>query len=604
MRAGYHSRFHAFGYPHFIYKVAYFGVYPYQVARLQAQPLGIGGVHPYRVAVGDFSKPLGIGRTRVYKHRQTEGRYQREVTLVTIHLLFMHMALDIGRYIVLGPLPVHHGLRVKLLLARWRGEAHHLLTVYFNAYFYPVFADHFGLRVNLGSLQLFGSKLFHVQLIHRAFYFIGTVFFHIVESRKPLFGSFFGQALDVFENKLIILIDSDFFTLAVRRQKMLTDTQAAIRVDTPRQLNPEFILFPHLTGVYLIGKGKVFALPAGILTQHRLAEGHPHTTVGFVAVDIMTLGGQPHRQHVIGKESRFVPGWRQGYVQPHLAFIGKGFYPAKAIGVSPYRVKHPGKVHIHLTTPFFQEVRQQEAHFEESQRILVGEVQFVPEFLGGRVVEEGGLELVPAIGRGATYRAYAAGKHIQKVQRPRYGPAAQVATAGTAPVVGGKTAAGFAYFNSHFTDHGSFYTALLLGKLRGIIGIFFQQLGLEIIKGNLGAGVLLAQVFIPVYPGLHKIFIHQAFLYNNARHRQQHSRFGSRVGGQPVVGHAGGVGQARVHSGQLAAIHHAFHDTLGMRVEIMARLQVGADQQDKLGIGIIGRRTVVAVPDVVAEPCP
>ena len=48
----------------------------------------------------------------------------------------------------------------------------------------------------------------------------------------------------------------------------------------------------------------------------------------------------------------------------------------------------------------------------------------------------------------------------------------------------------------------------------------------------------------------------------------------------------------------------AFHDSLRVRVEVVAGLEMGADEEDHLGVGEVGRRAIEAHPRRVAEPGP
>src|SRR5262249_56445446 len=68
----------------------------------------------------------------------------------------------------------------------------------------------------------------------------------------------------------------------------------------------------------------------------------------------------------------------------------------------------------------------------------------------------------------------------------------------------------------------------------------------------------------------------------------------------PVVRHGRGVAEARVDHTHLGARHLALDDPLGMRVEVMARLQMGGQQENEAGAAVVGRWTVETVPEGVA----
>ena len=56
-------------------------------------------------------------------------------------------------------------------------------------------------------------------------------------------------------------------------------------------------------------------------------------------------------------------------------------------------------------------------------------------------------------------------------------------------------------------------------------------------------------------------------------------------GGKPVVGLGAGVRQAGVDADDRGALALRLHDPLGVRVEVVARLEVGRDEEDHLGVG-------------------
>ncbi len=63
----------------------------------------------------------------------------------------------------------------------------------------------------------------------------------------------------------------------------------------------------------------------------------------------------------------------------------------------------------------------------------------------------------------------------------------------------------------------------------------------------------------------------------------------------------GGVRQAQVEHGQLGAVLLGLHDPLGVRVEVVAGLQVRGQQHDRLRVRVVRRRPVVAHPVRVAR---
>jgi hypothetical protein len=69
-----------------------------------------------------------------------------------------------------------------------------------------------------------------------------------------------------------------------------------------------------------------------------------------------------------------------------------------------------------------------------------------------------------------------------------------------------------------------------------------------------------------------------------------------------VVGVGGGVGQPGVKHDHLGAVGAGLSDPLGVRVEVVPGFQVGADQVDDLGVGVIGAGPVDTHPEL--EPSP
>ena len=61
----------------------------------------------------------------------------------------------------------------------------------------------------------------------------------------------------------------------------------------------------------------------------------------------------------------------------------------------------------------------------------------------------------------------------------------------------------------------------------------------------------------------------------------------------------GGVRKARVEDDQLRAVGFAIDDALRVRIEVMARLQMRADEQDNFGVRVIGTGTIEAHPELI-----
>lgn len=174
------------------------------------------------------------------------------------------------------------------------------------------------------------------------------------------------------------------------------------------------------------------------------------------------------------------------------------------------------------------------------------------------------------------------------MQAAGYRPAAEVARAGRAPVVGGKPRAGFPDFKRHLPDGLGFHAAFLFGKLRRVVCVGGAHFFDETFKNHGRAGEFRFEPLLPVHPVFEVIAVVQALVEDDFGHSQQHGGLRAGVGGQPVVGQAGGVGQARVHDHEFGAVHFAFDDALGVRIEIVPRLEVRRDEQDDSGVGMVG----------------
>ena len=73
----------------------------------------------------------------------------------------------------------------------------------------------------------------------------------------------------------VVFVDANFFTRSIRRDEMLFDTQAAIRIDAPGKLDPEFILLPNFARIGFISKVHPFALSSQRFANYRLTKSNP-----------------------------------------------------------------------------------------------------------------------------------------------------------------------------------------------------------------------------------------------------------------------------------------------------------------------------------------
>src|SRR6266403_1867313 len=144
------------------------------------------------------------------------------------------------------------------------------------------------------------------------------------------------------------------------------------------------------------------------------------------------------------------------------------------------------------------------------------------------------------------------------------------------------------------------HAALLRRELRRVGRVQLLERGVEAVEGHRQIGPLLAQVLVPVRPLLDERAVVAPLAHEQARHGEQEGCLRPGPRREPVVGHRGGVGQARVDDGDLRAAHLGLDDPLRVRVEVVAGLEVRGQQQDEAGVGVIRRGPVHAVPEGVA----
>ena len=134
-------------------------------------------------------------------------------------------------------------------------------------------------------------------------------------------------------------------------------------------------------------------------------------------------------------------------------------------------IVNPREIHRQLATAFFDEMRQQETHFEKRQRIFRRDQQLIPNFCRRRHQRRHWNELIGGVWRGPAGRADGADEDDEKLQRARHLPAAQVSRRRVAPNVGRKSRTGLGDFMSHFDNHFSIDAGFFGGELRGVLGV-------------------------------------------------------------------------------------------------------------------------------------
>ena len=263
---------------------------------------------------------------------------------------------------------------------------------------------------------------------------------HVLERRPPLPRGLLGQARHrVLENPPVVLVHGHLLARLRARLEELPDPARAVRVDPPRQLDPELVLLPHLAGVHVAGGPHLLAEPLPRGPQNRLAEADPAPIVLLVRGEVVPLRRVPHRQHVVRKERCLVPRRGQRHMQPYTLRVREHLDPGEAVGVGPDGVVDAGEIDVQVPVSLRRQVRQQERHLHEAQREIRGPRQVVPALrVLRRHPDRAGHELVPRVGKRPAGNRDRPEQRVQEKEHPRDLPSAQVAGRGASPVVGGQ----------------------------------------------------------------------------------------------------------------------------------------------------------------------
>ena len=211
-------------------------------------------------------------------------------------------------------------------------------------------------------------------------------------------------------------------------------------------------------------------------------------------------------------------------------------------------------------------------------------------------------ELVRQMQADAALGAHRAGHDDEQIEAARDLPAPQVAGGGRPPVVRAEGSARAADGARRFDDLRGVHARLRCRELRRERRVQLFQRGDEVVEGDAEIGPRRAEVAAPVDPPAHERAIVEIFLQQHVHHREQQRAFGARVRGQPEIGFRRRVRQPRIDHDERGALRLALDDPLRVRVEVVARLQVRREQQDRLRVRVIGRWAIVAAPEEVAEP--
>src|SRR5579859_211051 len=159
----------------------------------------------------------------------------------------MDATLDVSRNRVFGPSPVFERSGIELELARRRGKPDARLAIDLHTDRRALGIDHLRLWIDCCAFQIFRGHRLFVASVRALLYKERAVLAHVVERRQALFCGSFGKAKHaVFKNPAIVFGDRQLLTSAIRRLEVLPDSQRAVGIDAPGQLDPELIFFPDL----------------------------------------------------------------------------------------------------------------------------------------------------------------------------------------------------------------------------------------------------------------------------------------------------------------------------------------------------------------------
>ena len=424
---------------------------------------------------------------------------------------------------------------------------------------------------------------------------------HVLEAGEPLLRGLLLQPRHrVVEHPAVVLVDAELRPRLRLRLEVLADAERPVGVDAPRQLDPELVLLPHLARVDLAGVGDRLTEALARGAQHRLAEREPLRVVLLVARDVVPLARHAHREDEVGEVRGLVPRGRERDVQPDLAVVGEHLDPAEPVGVRPDRVVDAREVDVDQAAALLHEVREEERQLVLRDRVLERVGELVPRRRVVREVDRARDELVPCVGVGAAGHRDRAHERTQHEQRARDLPAALVAGRGGAPRVDGEAAARLGDGLVDGADLCDGDARLLRRELEGVLGVDIAQHLLERLEGGGTVRVLLGEVLLPVPPATHVVAVVVAVRDELARDGQQDRGLAARVGRHPLGRVRRRVGQTYVHDDELRAAVLRLDDALRVRVEVVARLEVRRDEQDRLRVRMVRARTVDAAPELEA----
>ncbi len=322
----------------------------------------------------------------------------------------------------------------------------------------------------------------------------------------------------------------------------------------------------------------------------------------LLAHQIVALGGQPHGQDIVGKPRRLAPCRRQRGVDPDQLLVPQDLHPRTPVRIRPDRVEDPGEVRVDPPASFLQEMWQQLRQLVMRERPLRRIQQLIPPRLRRGSEEALRDELVPRVELMTTTRAHRPGQHVQQNQSPCRLPAAQIARRRSAPDMRRKPPSRVRDLPRQTHDGRGGNATLLLRELRSERCVVYLDGLHERIEARLTRGCVTDGHVPPVGPVTNEPGIEPVLVQDHRRHGEQHRGLGPRERWKPLVSHARRIRQPGVHHTQARPVRFSLDDPLGVRVEVVSRLQMGRQEKNEPGVPVVRRGPVSVMPEHVAQP--
>src|SRR5205807_2556837 len=111
---------------------------------------------------------------------------------------------------------------------------------------------------------------------------------------------------------------------------------------------------------------------------------------------------------------------------------------------------------------------------------------------------------------------------------------------------------------------------------------------------------MTSHVLLPVPPAPDELAIVAIVGNDVARDREQYRGLTPRPRREPMIGVGCGVGETHVEDDQLRAARLALHHALRVRIEVVTRFEMRADEEDDVGLGVVGTGPVPSHPELIS----